>query len=195
MIAYRATNGTARHGELNNLVTRKLVNGTTGEEVLGKACTAEDLEEYGDGRLVESIAVDLELESGEVEDHVKVDVDISSANRSDSRSSRVSEGVEVGLEEGDAAGRVGGRVGFSGSDVTENGRVETTVEAGRSDVGVSADPVIAHGLVGIKHERVALAGENLDAVDGEGLGVDTVRLDNGLRKMDQLASRRPCMLL
>ena len=102
--AHRATDRTAWHRELNDLVARKLVNGTAGEEVLGSACTAENLEKYGDGRLVKSITVDLELESGEVKHHVEVDVDISGADSGDSRGSRISEGVETGLEEEVAAG-------------------------------------------------------------------------------------------
>jgi hypothetical protein len=37
-------------------------------------------------------------------------------------------------------------------------------------------------LVGIQDERVALASEDLDAVDGKRLSVDTVRFDDGLRE-------------
>ena len=63
--------------------------------------------------------------------------------------------------------------------VAEDGRVDAAVEAGRALVRDSTEPVVVDSLVCGEDERVALAGEDLDLVDDEGLVVDTVDLDDG----------------
>jgi hypothetical protein len=179
----RAANGAAGHCELDDLVARELVDRAGGEQVLRGGSTAQDLEKDGNGRLGEGCAVNLELEGCKVEHHVEVDIDIGSTRESNSRRSGVGEGVEVGLEQGGAVGRLGGSgVHVGSASITKDGGVKTTVESSGTDIGVCADPVVVYGLVGVEHERVALSGEDLDAVDGEGLDVDTIGFDNRLLK-------------
>ena len=142
---------------------------------------AEDLEQNGNGRLGEGSTVDLELEGGEVEHHVEVDIDIGGTRESNSGCGGVGEGVEVGLKQRGAVGCLGGGGVRGGSaSIAKDGRVETAVESSGTNVGVGADPVVVDGLVGVEYERVALSGEDLDTVDGEGLNVDTIGFDNRL---------------
>lgn len=66
-------------------------------------------------------------------------------------STRVLAGMQVGFDERLGAGTLSSR-GFDciGTDISENGRINAAREPSGTDVGVGADPVIAHGLVCIE---------------------------------------------
>lgn len=89
--------------------------------------------------------------------------------------------MEVSLKEGSAVGGLRGHgVGIGGTVVAQNRGVETAGEASGAKVRICADPVVCDGLVGVQNEGVALAGENLDAVDRNGHDVDAVDFDDSL---------------
>ena len=191
MRTYRTACGTTGHRDFDDLVPGENVDTASREESLGSACTTEDLEENGNRGLVESGAVDLELERSEVEKNVKVEVNISGAWGGDTRSSGVSERVEVGLEHWSAVGGLGsGGIGDGGSGIAQDGGVNTSSEASSADIRVRANPVVVYGPVGTESERVPLAGEDLDAVDSDRHHVDTVNFEDGL---SQGVSKRSCM--
>lgn len=93
------------------------------------------------------------------------------------------ERVQVGLKErvGRRRGRDGRGLDLGRSVVTEDGRVNAIGEAKRTHVRERTDPVVVNILVRLKHERVTLGSEDLNAVDLQGLGVDSVRLDDSHR--------------
>lgn len=81
-------------------------------------------------------------------------------------------------ERADASVLGGGRLGLVGTDVAQDGRVETQVRASVTVVGIRADPVVIDGLVSGHNDRVPLAGEDHEGVNFKLLVVDTVDLDN-----------------
>lgn len=89
--------------------------------------------------------------------------------------------MEVGFKQRVAVGllRRGG-VFVSSADIAQNSGVEASVKPSRADVGVRANPVVAGILGGFENERVALTSEDLDAVDGKRLSVNTINLDDRL---------------
>jgi hypothetical protein len=89
--------------------------------------------------------------------------------------------VKVSFEERGAVGRVrrdGVRVGST--DIAQNGRIETSSKSSATNVGVSTNPVVGDGLVGIQDERIPLAGEDLDAVNSVRSVIYTVNLNDSL---------------
>jgi hypothetical protein len=90
--------------------------------------------------------------------------------------------MEISFKQGVTVGllRRGG-VFVSGADVAQDRGVKTSIKPGRADVRVRTNPVVAWILSGLENERVALTSEDLDAVDGERFGVDSVCLDDRLK--------------
>jgi hypothetical protein len=77
--------------------------------------------------------------------------------------------------------RCGGRLSSRVSAlVAEDGGVDGTIEAGRSDVGLRTDPVVIDWLVGSEYEGVPLTDKDLNGINGVGVVVDTINFDNGL---------------
>ena len=72
------------------------------------------------------------------------------------------------------------RFGHRCTFVAKNGGVDTTNKAGSSKVGVSTNPVVGDGLVGIQDERISLASEDLDAVNSVRSVIYTVNLNDSL---------------
>ena len=169
----------SNHGEreLNGGVRGEGVDAAVGHELSCSEGAAHDLEEDGHaGRGVGSI---VDEEVGAVEVEVEVDRDVDTAGNSLTGRGEVLEGDEVGLGEDSRAGALGGRgLNLGGAVVAEDGRVDAAIEGERADVGEGADPVVVDGLVGGEDERVALACVDLDLVNGEGLVVDRVDLDD-----------------
>ena len=123
----------------------------------------------------------MELEGVEVERDCKVDVDIGGPGFWGPRGSGIGEWVKVRLDHRVAVGLLQcGRVAVHRPDIAQDCRVQPSIETSRTDAGISANPVIVDGLVGLQNERVALAGEDLDAVNSELLCADAVRLDDVL---------------
>lgn len=181
MITYRATSGATRQRQLNDFVLRKNVNASSREERLGSAGAAQDLEQDRDGRLVEDSAVHAELETSEVEQDIEVEIDVRSARLGDTRGSGIGKGMKVSLKQGGAIGGLRrGRVGVRGASIAQDSGVDTSDEASSTNVRVRADPVVAHRPVGAENEGVALARENLDAVDCDWHYADAVDFDHGL---------------
>ena len=63
---HRTANGATWDGQLNDLIRRKFVDASSGEERSRGAGTAQNLEENWDSGLVESHTIDLECETCEV---------------------------------------------------------------------------------------------------------------------------------
>ena len=178
---YRSTDGPTRHRDLNDLVPRENVDTPSGEEFLRGPRSSQNLQQYRHRGLVERGSVDLELQGRDVKDDVHVERHISGSERRSSWGSGVGERVQVGFVERVAIGRLGrSRVGVGGTDVPEDGRVDTASEALSTDVGVGANPVIGDGLVGSEYERVTLTGKDVDAVDSEWLDAYSVDLNDRL---------------
>lgn len=167
------------HRDLNHLILGKDVDTSSGKEGLRSTCTAQDLEENRNRRLVEGRTINLEFEDREVELDVEVDLDVGITEARYARGCGVGEGVEVRLEQRRAVGRLGrNRVGVGGSDVAQDGGVDATRKAGGTDVGVGANPVVGGRPVGIQNKRVPLPGKDLNAVDVDWTDIDTINFDD-----------------
>lgn len=94
-------------------------------------------------------AIDSELERGEAEVDIEVQVDVGSTRCSNTRSSSIDERVKVGFNQWVGDGRCGCRVHIRRMPVPQNGRVYATSKALGANVGLCSNPIVANGLVGV----------------------------------------------
>ena len=86
-----------------------------------------------------------------------------------------------------------------GTVIAQDGRVDTTSETEGTKIWVGPNPVIVNGLVcsnllkialfqfpfaidmfrRTHHKRITLSGEDLDSIDGDGVSLDAIGLDDG----------------
>jgi hypothetical protein len=144
-------------------------------------------------------AVQCVPEGRKVEADIQVDLNVCAANLGKPGHTNVGQWVEVCLAKRLDTGRVLRiRVAVLGPMVPEDGRVDTAREAVITEVGYTSDPVIIDLLVGIQDEGVTLADagtqalvesslflgvhigvQDLDGIDDERLGADTIGFDDG----------------
>jgi len=77
------------------------------------------------------------------------------------------------------------RVLVRGEDIAQDGGVDATSEVLGTNVGLSPDPVIPDGLIGVEHKRIALASKDLDGVDSQWLDIYTINLNDCLDGIEQ----------
>ena len=131
------------HGErdLDGRVGGEGVDTAVGEELGSRERATEDLEQDGDSRGREGVAVDVEVRAVEGEVQVERVVDATRLRRAGR--GEVLEGHEVGLVQRKHTGRrVRRGLDLGGTGVTEDGRVDTAVSRGSTGVGDRADPVV-----------------------------------------------------
>lgn len=124
-----------RHADLNDLVARKDIDASGGEQVLGSACARQDLEEDRNAGLDEGCTVDCELTTSKGSS--KIDVDIRSSDSGNTRGGGVGERDKVVFDQWVGVGilsRDGVNIGCS--NVSQDGGVDATGEASRATVGV-----------------------------------------------------------
>jgi len=141
-----------------------------GVEISRNSCTSENLVEGRDlrGQVGDVVDVPNSLPSNDLK--VKRDVEVGWRGHSGDQ------GTEVSFDErntiGGAKGPWGGRFGNGGASVAQDGAgeggilVQVTSWATTDEWRV--DPVVCNRLVGRDHNRVTLAGEHLNSVDGVG---------------------------
>lgn len=107
------------------------------------------------------------MEGREIEDDVHVEVHVSRSESWDTRR-RGGQGVErmeVSLDQWVADGGNRGRIDIRSAPISKNGRVDTTIKALGTDVGLGTDPIITDGLVSVEDEGVPLTSKDLDLID------------------------------
>ena len=131
------------HGErdLDGRVGGEGVDAAVGEELGSRERAAENLEQDGDGRGREGVAVDVEVRAVEGEVQVERVVDATRLRRAGR--GEVLEGHKVGLvQRKHARRRVRRGLNLSGAGVAEDGRVDTAISRSSTGVGDRADPVV-----------------------------------------------------
>lgn len=165
-----------RNSYLHDLIQRQRIHRLGRQQLLRRLCAAQDLEQHRClGRNV-SHAVLQVLARVDIKVQNEVDVHVCASGVWVSRYRDRIERDEVLLPERSRGGnltfiRNGRGFAVQGAFVPEYSRVRTAfVVPGEhaAGEGEGADVVVVWGLVGVEDGGVALAGEDVEAVDGEG---------------------------
>lgn len=141
--------------------------------------SVEDLQKDGSRRRLVGNAVHREQERIEVDSDLDAEVDVRGTELGNTWSSRILERRQLSLNERRSRsylGRCGVRLACA--LIPKNSQVGSTLIALRPDIRLRTDPVVSNFLVSIQDEGVALASEDVNLVGDDGLGGDTVGLDD-----------------